>query len=680
MNARFTRLAVKLAFLAVFLTVGVQSAIAADYWQDVAHRSPQIHGDAPLAYRQLALDWTPLREALSAHANGVGATLSLPTPDGGSRDFVLADSGVMPAEMQANFPDIRSYIGTDGSGTTARIDISMLGLQATVYDREGQWLVRPEKLGMDSHYLSFRRADAGSRPAFRCETHGEVDVQHDGALPGQSPETRTVTGAAHRNYRAAIAANHFWVQAVAGAMSPPQTPTVAIGLAAVVNAMNRVNQIYRQDFSITMTLIPNNDLLIFPDATGDTFGSEGFNNGDSLNQITAAITGIIGVGNYDMGHLFTTGSGGVAGLGVICNASTKGRGTTGLPNGATLQTDVFYIDYVAHEMGHQFGGSHTYNSTVSNCNGQRTASSAYEPGSGSTIQAYAGICGSANLQSNSDPYFHARSLLQMGTHSTTGTGGTCSQNTAKGYAEPVVSVGATTTIPASTPYVLTGSATSAGPGAVLTYTWEQYDLGAANNSLATDPGTGPIQRSWLPTTSPRRYLPKLSHLLAGTNATGEILPTTNRTMTYRLTARDGVPAGGSTNSADLALTVVNTAGPFTVTAPAAPATWTFGTTPAQAITWNVASTDVAPVSCSAVDIDLVVLSGTGNDLVRVALLQAAAPNNGSATVAVPNASVTGARVRVSCANNVFFNISAAVNVVGPDILFRNGFDSPVLVN
>ncbi|HNR92029.1 MAG TPA: zinc-dependent metalloprotease family protein [Dokdonella sp.] len=652
----------------VLLSLLVAPAVAfAGYWQDVAARAPQVHGEAPSAYRQVSLDWPGLRQALAAHADGVGATLTLPAPDGGLREFVLADSGVMPAELQARFPAIRSYLATDARGTTARVGISMLGLHATVHDRDGIWLVRPERSGMGSHYLSFRRADAGVAPPFKCRTHGHIDMDEDHAMPAQAPGVATVTGTILRNYRAAFAANHHWVQAVASAMDPPQAPSVAIGLAAVVNVINRINEVYGQDFAIRMTLIPNNDAIIYPFAEGDPYS----NDEDAIDENGPNLNAVIGSANYDIGHVFTTGSGGLAGLGVVCRI-WKADGTTGLPNGATLQTDVFYIDYVAHEVGHQFGGDHTYNS----CDGDNAGESGLEPGSGSTIQAYAGICGSASdLQTNSDPYFHARSLQEMGGYSS-GIGGSCAQATPRAWVAPTVVPGSATTIPAATPYVLTAQAGSSAPGAVLTYTWEQYDAGPANMNLAVDPGAGPIQRSWLPTMSPRRYLPRIQNLVSGVFAKGEILPTTNRTLNYRLTVRDNLAGGGATNSADRVLTVVDTAGPFVLTAPAAPTIWTWGETPAQTIAWNVAATDQAPISCSAVDIDLVVPAADNSELLRLAVLQTGVPNSGSATVTVPNVSITAGHVRVACSNNIFFNISPQVTVIGGDSLFADGFDSP----
>lgn len=643
------------------------------YWNESAQHSVEVIGDAPSAFRAVELDWNALRGAMAATPDGTGFELALPAPDGSTRTFMLSNSGVMPPALASRYPEIRSFIGTDANGTQARIDISPLGLQATVYARDGIWLVRPERLGMEDHYLSFRRSDLSSGTGFRCLTHGDV-TNNPSDVFQQGPQPQTTTGVVNRDYRTAVAANHQYVQAVASAMSPPATPTVTIGLAAVVAAVNRVNQPYGQDFSIHLTLIATNDQLIFPVASGDTFGSDAFNNGDSLNQITAAITGIVGISSYDLGHLFTTGAGGVAGLGVVCSTNSKGRGTTGLTNGSTLQTDTFYIDYVAHEMGHQFGGNHTFNGSASNCGGgNRSAGSAYEPGSGSTIQAYAGICGSTNdLQAHSDPYFHARSLQEMGAYSTTGNGGTCSTNTPKIDAPPVVLTQNSYAIPANTPYVLTGAAASIALGSNLTYGWEQYDLGAANNNLAVDLGTGPIQRSWLPTTTPRRYLPRLSNLLAGTTAVGEILPTTTRTMTYRLSVRDNVVGGGSSNSTDQVLSVVNTAGPFIVTTPTAGTNWSNGGAPVM-IGWNVAMTDLPPVSCAKVNIDLVNADATQDNLMVLASLASSVANSGTAMVTVPNMMAT-ARVRVACATNIFFNLSPSISI-GADPIFKNGFDS-----
>lgn len=625
------------------------------FWLDAQARPLAAQAPRPASYRALQLDVAGIRAALAAP----GATLALPHPTGGFTEFTLADSGTMPPELAARYPEIRSYVGVDGRGNRARIDISPLGVNAMVFERSsgnGIWVVRPDMPGEGSDYLSFYRKElAVPEGMFSCGVHAEIDPSGQSLI---DPEPTTETGIARRTYRAAVAANRQYTNAVGGG-------TVAGGLAAVVVAMNRVNEVYENDFSVHMTLIANNDTIIYTNENPGPYS----NSGAAIDQNQSNLDSVIGSANYDIGHVFTTGSGGIAGLGVVCRNGQKALGTTGL--GSPLG-DVFYIDYVAHEMGHQFGGNHTFNATTNSCGGgNRAASAAYEPGSGSTIQAYAGICGTQNLQSNSDAYFHAESLREMGNYISTGAGSSCAVSVPNPNTPPVVNVQAARTIPANTPFELAGSASGAGAGA--TYTWEQYDRGAVNNNFNVDPGTGPIIRSLLPATSPHRFVPRMDQLVAGTTLRGEILPTTNRTLTFRLTARDNANGGGTTGSADVVHTVVATAGPFTVAGPAAGSTWNYldgaGT---ASVTWNVANTDVPPVACSNVDIDL----SRDGGLTYPVSLALNVPNSGSATVPVPNEMTAQARVKVRCANNIFFNISPGNFTIagGSDDLFADGFD------
>ena len=649
--------ALALAGLALsFILAGAPSMAApsdgAGYWRDAPGRAMPQGVTAPASLRSLDLDFAALSAEL-LQDGGVGRELSLPMPAGGFASFMLSDSGTLPAELASRYPQIRSYVGSDAGGRHARIDVSPLGLNAMVFAGSESWLVRPVEFGTGSAYVSFRRdAIAGAGEPFVCGTH---EIREPELFA--SPAIRTTTGTTRRGYRAAVAANHNYVAAIAGA----NPPSVALGLAAVTVAMNRVNEVYENDFSVHMTLVPNNDLIIYPDAATDPYS----NGSGAINENTPNLNAVIGSANYDIGHVFTTGSGGVAGLGVVCG-SGKGRGTTGLSNPASLTSDTFYIDYVAHEMGHQFGGNHTFNNS---CGGNRAASAAYEPGSGSTIMAYAGVC-SPNLQPHSDPYFHAKSLQEIGNF-TNGSGGACSV-TAPNNQSPVVAALSGHTIPADTPFALTGSATSVAPGAALTFGWEQYDLGAATVDINVDPGNGPIIRSFNPTPTPTRTVPNFAKLLTGTSTIGEILPTTTRALNFRLTVFDNVAGGGTTESQNLGLQVVNTAGPFTVTSPLAGATWNAAVSASETVTWNVAGTDVPPVSCTNVDIDL--YTGTDFD-VPVASLAAAVPNIGSALVAVPNLQSGTARVLVRCADNLFFAVNTGnFTIVGSDQIFADGFD------
>lgn len=680
---RLLQIAAKLAAVLIVMSVGVANASpTAAYWQDAPGHNRPDGLDNTAEFRSLTLDLAALKSSV-AQQNASGITLSLPRPDGGFTDFVLSDSGVMPGELAARYPQIRSYSGVDVAGNHVRVDISPLGVNAMVFARDGIWMVRPLTFGEGAEYIAFRRSDVTGGSPFQCEVHGKIDnvenASSSNANPFSPDAQPTPTGVTKRTYRAAVVANHQWVQAYT---ANTVDPTVAQGLAGVVMAVNRVDEVYQTDFAIHLTLVPNNDLLIFPLAVNggvnDPFGDTNSNSGSSLNQFTARITGIITAANYDIGHVFTTGSGGVAGLGVVCKATSKGQGTTGLTNGSLLSTDVFYIDYVAHEMGHQHGGNHTFNGSASNCGGgNRAASAAYEPGSGSTIMAYAGICGATNnTQAHSDPYFHAKSLDEINIYTTTGSGGTCGTTEAN-HAVPVVATPANYTIPANTPFALTGSATSSAPGANLSYDWEEYDLGAANNNLALDLGTGPIIRSFNPG-GPTRIVPRISTLLGGTPAFGEILPTTSRALNFVLTVRDNTLNGGTSQSAKNLLTVVNTAGPFMVTAPAGGTTWNYaGGTGTGNVTWNVALTDLLPVSCATVNIDLISSgdSTVSSNFDNPIALAAGVPNNGSAIVNVPNVATTTARARVSCSNNVFFNISAGdFTVIAADQIFKDGFD------
>ncbi|MET0226865.1 MAG: reprolysin-like metallopeptidase, partial [Dokdonella sp.] len=599
-------------------------------------------------YRPLHLDVAALGDFLAQQrASGVAFTLALPAPDGSFSDFQLVDSRTMPKALADKYPGIISLSGSDSQGRKARIDFSVQGFQAMVFEPAGIWVVRPETLGGGSRYLSFRREDlAVSGAGFQCEVH-DSRIDPSGRQLLSTPAPMTQTGTTQRDYRAAVAANHNYVGAVCSG-----NVTVECGLAAVVQAMNRVNQVYETELAVHMTLIANNDDIIYPTSAGDPYP----NDGGALDENISNLSSVIGNANFDIGHVFTTGSGGVAELRATCT-SDKAGGTTGLSNPTG---DAFYIDYVAHEMGHQFGGNHTFNSTSGSCGGgNRAGSAAYEPGSGSTIMAYAGICGANDLQPHSDPYFHAKSLDEINIW-IGGTGGACAAATPNPDAAPAIdsaSLPGNVTIPMHTPFALGAVATDAD-GDALSYNWEQYDLGPATTLAQGDTGAGPIFRSFNATTSSVRTFPKIESVLGATLAKGEAWPVTERNLKFRLTVRDnhdvpGTPQFGATQSADVQIHVTTAAGPFLVTRPNTALTWGRGET--HLVTWDVAGTDAAPISCSNVAIDL---SSDGGQSWPFAL-SPTTPNVGTASIVVPGgaADSTQARVRVACVDNVFFDVS-----------------------
>ena len=408
-------------------------------------------------------------------------------------------------------------------------------------------------------------------------------------------------------------------------------------MAAMVTTMARVNGVTEMDASVHMEMVPNNDTLIFLNAGSDPYDNGNGSNMLGQNQTTCDAR--IGSANYDIGHVFSTGGGGVAYLGCVCNNSIKAGGVTG--QGSPVG-DPFDIDYVAHEMGHQYGANHTQNNS---CN--RNNATAMEPGSASTIMGYAGIC-SPNVQNNSDAYYHAISLQEIGNF-VTGSGNSCSSRTTFNDAPDASSV-SNYNIPKSTHFVLTGIATDPDPD-TLTYCWEQMDNATATMPPVSTNTGGPAFRSLEATESPDRYFPNLPDLLNNVTPTWEVLPSVSRTLNFRLTVRDNHFGGGCTDEIDMDVIVDGNSGPFLVTAPNTNVSWPALST--QTVTWDVAGTTAAPVNAANVDIFLSIDGGNTYPIT----LATGTPNDGTHDISVPNNQTSQARVMVRGSNNIFFDIS-----------------------
>jgi hypothetical protein len=576
--------------------------------------------------------------------------LSLPTPDGGKfLRFALEEVPIMHPDLAAKYPQIKTYRGrgVDDRGATLAFDVTPAGMHALIRTGNGAIYIDPVYRGNDRIYVSYYKRDVvreARRRPFICDTPGETRGRFD-RLSGTQP--LTTSGTQLRTYRLACAANSTY--------TAYQGDTVPAGLAAVVVVINRVSAVYEAELAIRLQLIANNDEIIYPTTGNPVNGADPYSNDESaLDENQTNLDSVIGANNYDIGHVFTTGSGGIAGLGVVCGSGEKAEGTTGLDDPIG---DAFNVDYVAHEMGHQFGANHTFNATTSNCAGNRASQHAYEPGSGTTIMAYAGICGMASdLAPHSDAYFSFESLREIVAYTTTGTGGSCPVTTNTGNNVPTLSAGSNFTIPSRTPFALTGSGSDAN-GDTLTYCWEERDLGAAQAGNVADNGTSPIFRSFNPTYTPTRTFPKMANLVAGifTNTVaphGETLPITNRTLNFRLTVRDNRANGGAINTADMAVSVVENGTGFSVTAPGTSGPFTNGSN--LNVTWNVTGTNVAPVNAASVKISL----STDGGYTYPYTLAASTPNDGSQTVALPVGVTTASgRIKVEAIGNIFFSIS-----------------------
>jgi hypothetical protein len=619
-------------------------------WQNVDESQINLVGERfiiPNIYRSIKLDLEGLQNYLSkaplenfGQSNKQIMVLSLPMPDGLFQKFSIAESPVMAPDLAAKYPDIKTYIGKgiDDVYATIRFDLTPLGFHAMILSPNGNVFVDPYSLGDVENYISYYTKDfINDQKAFDCEVISDESrlqelnyLKESGFLTPTGPQLRT--------YRLALATTGEYSAFFGG--------TVPLALAAVVTSVNRVNGVYEKEVAVRMVLVANNDTLIFTNASTDPYTN---NNGSTmLGQNQTTIDARVGSANYDFGHVFSTGGGGVAYLGVICVNGYKARGVTGsyAPVG-----DPFDIDYVAHEMGHQFSGNHSFNGSSGSCSGgNRNGSTAYEPGSGSTIMAYAGICSPQNLQNNSDPYFHSINFDEIVAYTNLGSGNGCAVITNTGNGAPLVTVPAGGFyIPKSTPFSLTGSATDPDSDP-LTYCWEEFDLGPAG-APGTPSGNAPIFRTWNPTTSSTRYFPRLQNLLNNTTVIGEILPTYSRVLTFRLTARDNKVGGGGVDHAQMQFNVDGNSGPFLVTSPNTNVTWAGASS--QIITWDVANTDAALINCTNVNI---LLSTDGGQTFPTVLL-ANTPNDGTESVTIPNTPSSTSRVKVEAVGNIFFDLS-----------------------
>jgi len=632
-------------------------------WRDVSPEklsSQQQRQTAgrPNKYRSLSLDTihleSLLRRAPREFTAGDAPIISLPMPDGSMLRFKIYDSPVMEQSLASRFPQIRTFTGQalDGSAVTTRFDWTPQGFHAILLTQRGTVLIEPDGANQTSSYIAYFQGDL---PAGSMECEVDTSIQEDPLVAVKQFGARAnlvSSGSALRTYRLAVAATAEYTQAYGGG-------TIAGGLSAVTTTVNLVNAVFERDVAVRLVLIANEDQIIFTDSASDGYTSDNVNSLISENQ--AKLDAVIGSANYDIGHVFDgrlLPGGfqfqGLATLGTVCRVGVKGRGVNIVKSLQPSNTIAYYS--AAHEMGHSFGASHTFNATSGTCGPQRASATAYEPGTGSTIMGYRFACAPEDLMSG-DTYFHTASIEQIVAYTTGPNGGSCPVTTSTGNNIPTVDAGLSFTIPQSTPFMLT--ATGSDPdNDSLTYTWEEFDLGTPGPPN-TDDGSRPIFRSLAPSTSPARSFPSMFNVLCPQCVTlGESLPVTNRTMKFRATVRDNRSGGGAASSDETTVSVVTSAGPFTVNQPG-----TWNTHTQQTVTWNPANTNSAPVSCNTVRITL---SRDGGAFPII--LADNTPNDGSETITVPGTPSTSARIKVEAVGNIFFNVSPAFTINGQEDL------------
>jgi subtilisin-like proprotein convertase family protein len=639
-------------FVAVLASMVVSSLVSAQTpWNDVDAVSVQDvivgskYSSIAANHRIVALDLDVIESVATGvlAKSGAAPVLSLPAPNGGAISFILEPSGVLPAALREKYPSILAFKGyaISDPSITLRFELTDKGFSAQVLQPGNRWMIDPLSVGQKGLSIVYYTKDTKrNTDSHSCEFEGGVtnlSSQADfkkklfAAPKVRAPKT---SGNKLRTYRLAVAATGEY-----GAFHGGQKSTI---LSAITTTINRVTGILEKEMSLSLELVPDNDVILFTSAAESPFTG---NNSASIliDESQVQIDSLIGSDNYDIGHTFSTGAGGLAALGSVCSPLFKAKGVTG---SSQPRGEYFDVDFVAHEIGHQLGANHTFNGANGACAGStRNYLTAYEPGSGSTIQAYPSLCGVDDLQNAVDPIYHSESFDEIRTNIAEGLGGACGTLQDTGNTAPVVDAGNDFSVPKGTPLVVTGSATDSEQS-TLTYLWEQRDLGAQAALSASDDGEIPLFRVLTPSSSPIRYLPSLPHVVSGNYSDAEKIPQVARDLNLRLTARDGV---GGVSSDDIVVTVSGSAGPFSLLTPNGGEV--IGKS--KTIRWDVSQTDQAPVNTSQVEIFLSTDGGVSFDTSL-----GVTDNDGLASVSFPpGIRSTTARIMIRAKDNIFYDVS-----------------------
>ncbi|WP_226789160.1 reprolysin-like metallopeptidase [Polaribacter reichenbachii] len=633
----------------------------------------------PKQYNLVSLNLESFSSNIKSKSKKTNNIIELPDANGELQKFRVIESSNFEVELQEKFPEIKSYSaqGIDDPTAIAKISMGTDGFHGVIFSGHHKTTYIDPYSKNNQDYIVYNRSSISKeKDDFECiveETASKELAFSEAAKNADDGKLRT--------FRLALVCSGEYAQFHLTRQNISSAATDAVKKAAVLSAMNtsmsRINGVFEKDLSVKLVIVGNNDDVIFLDEDTDNI-TDG--NADTMiDEVQSICDSQIGSSNYDIGHIFSVGGDGLAGLGVVCIAGQKARGVTGI---AAPVGDPYDIDYVVHEMGHQFGATHTQNN---DCN--RTSSTAVEPGSGSTIMGYAGICtpnviGTGSATGNSDDYFHAVSIAQMWSHIQ--TSGSCAVTSNTNNTAPTANAGLDYSIPKSTPFKLEGVATDTDGLTSLTYNWEQIDnevfLDVDDNPVMPPMSVndiGPMFRSLPSKTTPVRYMPELATIIAGNSSTTwEVLPSVARDLNFSFLVRDNNVGGGSTARDDVKITVTD-ATAFTVNTPNSAVIWDVGST--QNITWNNGTTNQAPINCSSVNIRL----STDGGITFPILLKTNTSNDGSESIIIPDNATSSARIMVEAADNIFYNVNSTnftIKSTTPTFVLNNSSGTQIACN
>ncbi|MCK5727367.1 MAG: hypothetical protein KAH22_11150 [Thiotrichaceae bacterium] len=569
---------------------------------------------------------------LSAKESDTLPTIQLPLPNGEFITFLVEETHILAPLLAQKYPEIQTYkIKQKGNtGVIGRLSLSTRGLLAIFHSKEARKIsitpINKDNINNQQYISEWSNEVSGKLQHKRSNDQLPQAIEETFYHLAQKQKGSTSL----TQYRVAIAANSGFVAAQGG--------TVSSALADIAHIINSVNAVFERDLGIQLTLIKDNDKIIFDRANNDPYSGE---LSDMAYKNQEVIDDVIGAENYDIGHLFVARGGGVAHVQSSCKNGSKATAVSGKNK---LSLENFATEYVAHEMGHQFGATHTFSSNKGLCtNDAFTAGSAYEPGSGASIMSYAGLCGSDNLQSHSDKMFHIGSIEQIRQFKQKIS--TCGIDIShKNANTAVIDAGYDYTIPINTAFELKAEISSKND--FTSYNWQQLDTNSTVTTLGSDMGNNALFRSFLPQQSTTQSFPKITRFLAGKTTLAEQLPKKQREMNFRFIAN--LKYGGSLID-HIKLNISDTGAAFKIKTVS---------TNYQAgndldITWEVADTDLSPINCSTIDISLTesrsqpIFKTLANNIT----------NNGSARITLNQSYHSNSVVKIKCSDNIFYALS-----------------------
>jgi len=518
----FNKICIMKRILLVFFTLTIFNLSAQNFWRVVDETSIILDRDAdrgviPIEYSTIHLDLEDfvkyLKKApLQFNRNNKSLPVYIPMPDGSNMLFDVVKSPVMMEKLAAKYPNITSYKGIahDDNDINIRFNIGANGFYASIYNKKGNIYIDPFASGVKDYYISYFTSNYKvdiSDINLKCGVEQDDVIFDDSTnftglnYPEELLEFRDAVGCdsvRQYNYRLALSCT--------GEFGKSHGGTKEKVLSVMVTSVNRINQIYENEFAIHLNLIDKNDTLIWLDPDTDPFDNP-TSGGALLGENFDAVNNRIKMNSYDIGHIFTnscTDVGGIARLGAVCQ-SFKAMGVT-----CHYSDNLNYIitNVTCHEMGHQFSAVHTFN----NCNGNESGSG-YEPGGGTTIMAYCGLCGPNNVDYKCLETFHSFSVQQIKYYSREGGGKKCAEKISSENTAPEVTLDYTDGfyIPIQTPFVLEGSAYDC-EGDDLTYSWEELDVGP-QSPIGNPVDNAPIITAREVSPDPVRYFPNLLYVV-----------------------------------------------------------------------------------------------------------------------------------------------------------------------